>query len=79
MKKPYKHAEMSGQVCKCGNKIKANITARKPDNANLDCFKCHRIKKQAKGNTIMTAREVRTVFNGRGDRIGRKKGIYGRV
>lgn len=64
---------LSNKRCQgfCGKNIKQNLIDKKP-NAKY-CFGCFRVLCSG-GDTISTAREVRT-----GKRIGRKKGIYSPV
>lgn len=63
MKKPFSHDQLSKVECSepgCHTQIKENVVARKPAGTKIRCFNCERAFQKARGNTIGTAREVRT-------------------
>jgi len=65
----HKHTEMSDRKCGCSTFIKQSVVDRMPKAKH--CYECHRKEEEGMGNTISTAREVRT-----GKRPARKRGPY---
>jgi len=59
MKKSYPFNEMGDRRCVvCGRPIKRRLVEEKP--TATKCFQCFRAEQEARGNSMSTAREVRT-------------------